>query len=222
MALRNGLYVMVVAEGEAIDAYSKHLGVVYVGRMPQQFRGLYISSLLDWLHERYSSEQNSFFFAPYYHGILYEHVDFREPTEIEMLKLMRKSKEMPDNRREMLKVAAAVARDMRQIIVETSKTADLPSSEPKSKPQSAEKPKQTRQRVSKDDITEAVKLVFDRGMTRSQAERARGLPQGALSKGKGKEQIKMVREALQSYKAPVDKDVGDDFVYNELRKNKKR
>ena len=203
MALRNGLYVMVVAEGEAIDAYSKHLGTVYVGKIPQELRSLYLSSLLDWLHEKYCREQTSFYFAPYYHGILYDVDDFKEPTEVEMLRLLRKSKMMPHDQREMLNVAVAVAKDMRQIIVETGELTTQPSIEPKP----AEKPKTTRRtkaeriKAVKATVREFwVRTINGEPVTRQDIEKKHNWNESILSKDDGQTFMEKIDRAVETAK----------------------
>jgi len=119
MALKNGLYAIITAEGEDFDDYSKCLGAAFVGEIPGDS---YLGAFLDWLKERYSKEQaaeRSFHISFYYHGFSYEDVDFKKPTEMEMLRLVRKSKMMTHDQREMLDVAVEIAEDIRQIVVET-------------------------------------------------------------------------------------------------------
>ena len=75
----------------------------------------------------------------------------------------------------------------------TTSQPDLADSEPMPKPTVAQKPKPKRaKRASEADIRRAVKLFIDSAntdspLTQKQAEKAAGIPQGALSKGKGKE-----------------------------------
>ena len=78
----------------------------------------------------------------------------------------------------------------------------------------AKKETKTRRRVPEESLTEAVKLVIDRGVKKKEAERACDLPQGALSKGRGKKLIKMY-EKMICHKVPVSEGEGDDFVFNE-------
>ena len=127
------------------------------------------------------------------------------------------------DRQEMLDTALQLANAVRIASDgERENTLEASRTEPKTKnateettqPTGKPKEKKTRRKVSEEALTEAIKLVMDRGMKQSQAERATGLPQGALSKGKGKKLIEMY-ERMLNYKEPVGKHEGDDYMHNE-------
>ena len=128
MGLKSGLYAIINAEGEDYDDYSMCLGAAYAGEMSSQSRDLFLGIFLEWLDERYSEEQaaeRSFHISFYTHGIAYK--DFKKPTEMEMLRLMRKSEKMTHDQREMLDFAVAVANDIRQIVEESDKQIPNPA-----------------------------------------------------------------------------------------------
>jgi hypothetical protein len=126
MALRNGLYIMVVAEVEDkkdnSDEFSRCLGAAYVGEMPRQFREFFFHELccFFWHDERDWGEQDSSYISLYDHVIPDNDAQSASmPNENEMLRLVCKSRMMPPNQRETLDIAVGIANDIKQIIVET-------------------------------------------------------------------------------------------------------
>jgi len=118
----------------------------------------------------------------------------------------------------------------RPVVTAAIQHPDVATTEPAPKPTVDQKPKPKRaKRVSETDIRRAVKLFVD-GMntdsplTQKQAEKAAGIPQGALSKGKGKEILDNCMRAMSRIAPRIAvpagarrKAVEDATVYDDLR-----
>ena len=94
-----------------------------------------------------------------------------------------------------------------------SASDNLPSKN--GKPKKSRRGKEERKEV----VRAAVKYYYEnewRGVTQGDAEKQYELEQGALSKGYGKKMMAEYEMQLRT-KSPVEKAVGDDFVFNETR-----
>ena len=98
----------------------------------------------------------------------------------------------------------------RPVVIKTPQQ-EAAEKEPPPTPPAGTKPKKTRKRTKEADIRKAVKLFFDSAntdspLTQEQAEKAVKIPQGVLSKGKGKdileEYIKEISRLSRRIDAP--------------------
>jgi len=81
--------------------------------------------------------------------------------------------------------------------------------EPPPTPPAGTKPKKTRKRTKEADIRKAVKLFFDSAntdnpLTQEQAEKVAIIPQGSLSKGRGKDILEEYTKEIAKISRKID------------------
>ena len=169
MGLPTGLYFMIFPKNEDdddgvdenTDPYSKYLGAVHVGEIPDGFNRPYFKTLFDTFDARYGEEQRPF-------GIDFHCLPDNDvhsgikPSEDVLVRLILKYRALSPNQKELLDFATDIVHDLRQFLGISNVPPIANATEsPKNKPTRSKKPRKPRQSKYEDAVEERLKNIVE-------------------------------------------------------------